>query len=316
MELRRLGTSTLEVSPLALGGNVFGWTIDEARSFDVLDAYTAAGGNFIDTADVYSRWVPGHHGGESETILGRWMRARGNRGRVVIATKVGMEMGPDAKGLSRKHILGSVEASLARLQTDYIDLYISHQDDPTVPVEETLETYDALIRRGLVRAIGASNFSAERLQASLDAAAAGGLPAYVSLQPHYNLVERGSFEGPLARLCQTRGLGVTPYFPLAAGFLSGKYRSAADIARSARARMLGKYLDDRGLGVLAALDAASATLQATPAAIAIAWLLAQPGITAPIVSATSVAQLQTSLSGLALRLPREFLADLDRASHP
>lgn len=316
MELRRLGTSTLEVSPLALGGNVFGWTIDEARSFDVLDAYTAAGGNFIDTADVYSRWVPGHHGGESETILGRWMRARGNRGRVVIATKVGMEMGPDAKGLSRKHILGSVEASLARLQTDYIDLYISHQDDPTVAVEETLETYDALIQRGLVRAIGASNFSAERLQASLDAAAAGGLPAYVSLQPHYNLVERGSFEGPLARLCQTRGLGVTPYFPLAAGFLSGKYRSAADIARSARARMLGKYLDDRGLGVLAALDAASATLQATPAAIAIAWLLAQPGITAPIVSATSVAQLQTSLSGLALRLPREFLADLDRASHP
>lgn len=314
MELRRLGTSSLEVSPLAFGGNVFGWTIDEPRSFEVLDAFVAAGGNFIDTADVYFRWKPGNQGGESETILGRWMKARGNRKRIVLATKVGMEMGPDAKGLSRRYILKAVEDSLARLQTDYIDLYQSHEDDPATPIEETLETYDLLIRQGKVRVIGASNFSPERLQASLDLAAARGLPAYASLQPHYNLVERSGFEGPMQSLCVARGLGVIPYFPLAAGFLSGKYRSQDDVAKSARGMFLGKYLDDRGLRVLAALDAASAALGAEHAAIALAWLLARPGITAPIVSATSVTQLQSSLKAATLRLPPEIVAALDRAS--
>lgn len=316
MELRRLGTSSLEVSPLAFGGNVFGFTLDEPRSFEVLDAFVAAGGNFIDTADVYFRWKPGNQGGESETILGRWMKVRGNRGRVVIATKVGMEMGPEAKGLSRRYIMKAVEDSLTRLQTDYIDLYQSHEDDLATPIEETLDTYALLIKQGKVRAIGASNFSVERLQAALDLSAARGLPAYASLQPQYNLMERSAFEGALQTLCVQRGLAVIPYFPLASGFLTGKYRSQDDVARSARGMFVGKYLDDRGMRVLAALDAASAALGAEPATTALAWLLAKPAVTAPIVSATSVTQVQATMKAATLRLPPDIVAALDRTSQP
>jgi aryl-alcohol dehydrogenase-like predicted oxidoreductase len=314
LEKRQLGASALAVSPLAFGGNVFGWTVDEPRSFELLDAYVAAGGNFIDTADMYSRWKPGNRGGESETIIGRWMKARGNRHDVIIATKVGMEMGPDAKGLSRRYILQAVEASLARLQTDFIDLYQSHTDDPDTPIEETLETYDLLVKQGKVRVIGASNFATDRMRASLDTSKAHRWPAYCSLQPHYNLMERSGFEGDLQNLCVARGIGVIPYFPLAAGFLSGKYRSEADLGKSPRGKALAKYLDERGLRVLAALDRAAQAHDTQPAAVALAWLLDQPAITAPIVSATSVEQLQASLRATELQLTPETLADLNRAS--
>ncbi len=314
MEKRQLGASALAVSPLAFGGNVFGWTVDEPQSFELLDAYVAAGGNFIDTADLYSRWKPGNRGGESETIIGRWMKARGNRHDVIIATKVGMEMGPDAKGLSRRYILQAVEASLSRLQTDFIDLYQSHTDDPDTPIEETLETYDLLVKQGKVRVIGASNFATDRLRTSLDTSKSHRWPAYCSLQPHYNLLERTGFEGDLQNLCVARGVGVIPYFPLAAGFLSGKYRSEADLGKSPRGKALAKYLDERGLRVLAALDRAAQAHDTQPAAVALAWLLEQPAITAPIVSATSVEQLQASLRAATLQLPPETLADLNRAS--
>lgn len=316
MTLRPLGRSPLRVSPIAFGGNVFGWTLDEARSFEMLDAYVARGGNFIDTADVYSRWVPGNAGGESEAIIGRWLKSRGHRDRLVIATKVGMEMGPGAKGLAPDYIRRSLEASLARLQTDYVDLYQSHVDDPDTPIEETLATYDQLIREGKVRHVGASNFTAPRLEESLRVSEAKGLPAYVSLQPHYNLLERAGFEAELGPLCQRHGVGVIPYFPLAAGFLSGKYRSEADLAKSPRGAGLNlrRYLDDRGLRVLGALDQVANRLGSTPATVAIAWLLAQPAITAPIASATSLAQLQSLFDAAALTLDGDALALLDRAS--
>jgi aryl-alcohol dehydrogenase-like predicted oxidoreductase len=314
VEKHRLGRSALVVPPLCLGGNVFGWTADEPTSFAVLDAAVDAGLTFIDTADVYSRWAPGHRGGESETILGRWMKARGNRDRIVIATKVGMEMGPDRKGLAKAYILRAVEDSLRRLQTDIIDLYQSHRDDPKTPVEETLEAYQALIEAGKVRFIGASNFGAERLAAALDAADKKGLPRYESLQPHYNLCERADYERNLEPICRAREVGVIPYFALASGFLTGKYRSQADLAKSARGSAVSKYLTPRGLRILDALDAVAERHGAKPAHVALAWLMARPGITAPIASATSVEQVRDLAAATRLALTAEDIAALDAAS--
>ena len=285
MQMRKLGNSGVEVSSLALGGNVFGWTADEAMSFKLLDAYVAAGGNFIDTADTYSRWAPGHQGGESETVIGKWLKQRADRAKIVIATKVGAEMGPDRKGLKQAYILQSVEQSLRRLQTDYIDLYQSHRDDADTPVEETLAAYAELVAKGKVRVIGASNFTAERLAESLQASRQHGWPLYQSLQPHYNLCERADYERNLEALCLREGLGVIPYFSLAAGFLTGKYRTEADLAKSPRGQGVKKYLNERGLRILAALDSVAKQYSSTPASVAIAWLIARPSVTAPIASA-------------------------------
>lgn len=314
MTTRTLGNSTLKVSPLCLGGNVFGWTIDERTSFTILDALVAAGFNFIDTADIYSRWVPGNKGGESETIIGNWMKRSGNRSKVIIATKVGMEMGPNDKGLSKAYIFRAVERSLQRLQTDYIDLYQSHQDDPATPIEETLEAYAELIKQGKVRVIGASNFTAERLSAALEASERNGYPRYESLQPHYNLYERAGYEAALEPLCLEKKLGVIPYFSLASGFLTGKYRSEADLSKSPRGQGVKKYLDARGLRILAALDEVAQRLHATPGKVALAWLLARPSITAPIASATNVEQLRDLLDATNLRLDTGSIELLNQAS--
>ena len=316
MDKRRLGRSDLMVSPLCLGGNVFGWTADEATSFKVLDAYADAGLNFIDTADVYSTWVPGHTGGESEVIIGKWMKARGNRDTLVIATKVGSEMGPNRKGLSKSYIRSAVEASLQRLQTDYVDLYQSHRDDLDTPQQETLGAYEELIREGKVRAIGASNFTAARLKEALEISAESGLPRYESLQPKYNLSDRAEYEAELEPLCRREEVGVIPYYGLASGFLTGKYRSDADFGKSVRGGRMSAYLDDRGRRILAALDAVAARKRATPAQIALAWLMARPGITAPIASATSVEQIRDLVQATEVRLDNEDVAQLDRASNP
>src|SRR3972149_4602415 len=254
MKKRKLGNSGREVAPLALGGNVFGWTADEKTSFRLLDAFTAGGGNLIDTADIYSAWVPGHKGGESETVLGKWLKQTGNRKKVLVATKVGMEMGPDKKGLSKPYILRAAEDSLRRLQTDHIDLYQAHADDPETPLEETLEAFAQLIRQGKVRAIGASNYNAERLSKALQVSERQGVPAYRSIQPLYNLYDRAEYETELESLCREKGMGVIPYFPLASGFLTGKYRSEKDLAGRARGDMVKKYMDDRGFRILDALD--------------------------------------------------------------
>jgi len=315
MQRRKLGNSDIDIAPLVFGGNVFGWTIDEDTSFRLLDAFVGRGFNCIDTADVYSVWVPGHVGGESETVLGNWMKARGNRGDVVIATKVGWEMTKEKKGLKKAYILQAVEDSLRRLQTDYIDLYQSHKDDPDTPVDETLEAHAVLVKAGKVRAIGASNFGAPRLEASLAASAAHGWPRYATLQPHYNLIERSDYEQNLEAVCVREGLGVIPYFSLAAGFLTGKYRTQADLAKSPRGPAFAKkYLDARGMRVLDALDAVAARRKSAPAAVALAWLLARPSITAPIVSATSMAQLETMFSAVDLKLERADIDALDAAS--
>lgn len=314
MKMRNLGDSGLEVGPLAFGGNVFGWTIDEPTSFRLLDAFVEAGFNLIDTADVYSRWVPGNQGGESEAIIGKWLKQGGKRDKVILATKVGMEMGPDRKGLSRAHIVRSVEDSLKRLQTDRIDLYQSHQDDPGTPLEETLGAYGDLIRQGKVRAIGASNYSAERLAEALRVSRENSLPAYVCLQPEYNLVERAGFEEGLEPICLEAGLAVTPYYSLASGFLTGKYRSESDLAGSARGKSVEKYLDDRGLGILKALDEVAGRYSSTPARVAIAWLLARPSVTAPIASATSLGQLSDLIEATKLELDEPAITLLNRAS--
>lgn len=311
---RPLGKSGITVAPLALGGNVFGWTADEARSFEVLDAFVEAGFNLIDTADVYSRWAPGHQGGESETILGKWFKQTGNRGRVVLATKVGMEMGPDAKGLSKKYILEAVERSLARLQTDYIDLYQSHQDDQQTPLEETLSAYDQLLKQGKIRTIGASNYSAARLSESLEVSHAKGLPHYQCLQPLYNLCERPAFEDTLEAVCEKSGLGVLPYFSLASGFLSGKYRSEKDLGQSTRGGAVKKYLNEKGFRILDALDAVAREKNSTPAGVAIAWLIARPSVTAPIASATSVPQLEALIAATELTLDPASIEKLNAAS--
>jgi aryl-alcohol dehydrogenase-like predicted oxidoreductase len=312
MKTRPLGTSGLEVAPLAFGGNVFGWTADEPTSFALLDAFVARGFNLIDTADAYSRWVPGHTGGESETIIGRWLKARGARDRVVIATKVGIEMAPGEAGLSAAYILRAVERSLTRLQTDYIDLYQAHRDDPATPQEETLEAFDRLVRAGKVRAIGASNFSAARLATALEASDAHHYVRYATLQPDYNLYDRVGFEAELAGLCRREGLGVIPYYALASGFLTGKYRSEADLGKSPRGARAKTMLNPRGLRILGALDAVGATLGATPSQVALAWLMAR--VTAPIASATSVAQLEELLAAAELHLSAESIARLDAAS--
>lgn len=311
---RQLGKTGLEVGPLMLGGNVFGWTADEATSFAILDAFVAAGMDFVDTANVYSRWAPGNRGGESEAILGRWFARSGRRDRVVLATKCGMEMGPGEAGLSRAAIIRAAESSLRRLGTDRIDLYQSHKDDPNTPLDETLRAYDDLIKQGKVRAIGASNYSAARLAESLRASRAAGLPAYGSLQPEYNLYDRAKFEAELEPLCVREGLGVVPYYALASGFLTGKYRSEADLSRSPRGQKARNYLDDRGRGILAALDEVAARLASTPGRVAIAWLLARPSVTAPIASATSLGQLDDLLAATHLFLDAAAVATLDRAS--
>ena len=314
MQKRKLGNSGLEVSPLCFGGNVFGWTADEPTSHQLLDAFVASGFNFIDTADVYSRWAPGHQGGESETVMGTWLKQRGRRDHVIIATKAGSEMGPQKKGLSRAYILTAVEDSLQRLQTDYIDLYQSHRDDAATPVEETLEAYAQLVRQGKVRAIGASNFTAERLAESLAASRAKGYPRYQSLQPNYNLYDRADYETHLEPLCVKEGLAVIPYFSLASGFLTGKYRSQDDLAKSARGKFVQKYVNDRGFRILAALDQVASRHGATPGKVAIAWLMARPSITAPIASATSLQQLHELLDAVNLKLDPASIEQLNQAS--
>jgi aryl-alcohol dehydrogenase-like predicted oxidoreductase len=311
---RSIGNSGLSVSPLIFGGNVFGWTVDEQAAFSLLDAFLASGFNCIDTADVYSSWAPGNRGGESETIIGKWMKARGNRAEVVIATKVGSDMGRGKRGLSKSYILRAVEDSLRRLQTEYIDLYQTHRDDPATPVEETLEAYARLISEGKVRAIGASNLSASRLAESLDSSAVNSLPRYESLQPEYNLCERQEYEREFEPLCRARNLAVIPYYPLASGFLSGKYRSNHDLSKSVRGSGIRKYLIERGYRILAALDQVSAGCHAAPAAVALAWLLARPSITAPIVSATSTRQWEELAPAPEIRLDSASVEILDKAS--
>ncbi|MFO7276673.1 MAG: aldo/keto reductase [Pseudomonadota bacterium] len=315
MSDRQLGTSGLATPPLVLGGNVFGWTADEKTSHAILDAFVAGGGKMIDTADVYSTWVPGHKGGESETIIGTWLAARGRRDDVLIATKVGMEIGGE-KGLAPARIEAAVEGSLRRLRTDYIDLYYAHVDDADTPLEETLAAFDRLVRAGKVRAIGASNYEAPRLEQALDISARRGFASYTVLQPRYNLMDRSQFEGPLQQLCVERNIAALPYFGLASGFLTGKYRSDKDLEGRARARAVAQYMNERGFAVLNALDEVAAEARATPAQVALAWLAAQPGVAAPIASATSVAQTEELLGAMRLVLTKEQLARLDAASRP
>jgi aryl-alcohol dehydrogenase-like predicted oxidoreductase len=308
-----LGHSGIEVAPWALGGNVFGWTADERTSFDLLDRFVASGFNLIDTADVYSKWLPGHKGGESESIIGKWLERRGRRDDVVIATKVGMEMGPKDKGLSAKYIHEAVDRSLERLGTDYIDLYQAHIDDPDTPLEETLGAFAELVEAGKVRAIGASNYEADRLEAALRVSKAHEWPRFETLQPRYNLYDRVSFEGPLADLCAREEIGVISYFGLASGFLTGKYRSERDLADRPRAYGVKRMLNERGFRILAALDAVAADHRATPAQVALAWLRAR-GVTAPIASATSVAQLDELAASAELDLEPAAVAVLNEAS--
>jgi aryl-alcohol dehydrogenase-like predicted oxidoreductase len=315
MQLRPLGRSGLQVSPLCFGGNVFGWTVDEATSFRLLDAWLDAGFNFIDTADVYSAWAPGHAGGESETVIGKWLRASGKRDRVVLATKVGKPMGPGRQGLAPAYIRQAVEDSLRRLQTGHIDLYQSHDDDASVPLEDTLGAFTDLIAAGKVRAIGASNHGAPRLAQALDVSERLKLARYECLQPLYNLYDRKVYEEALEPLCARRGLGVINFYALAAGFLTGKYRAAQDAAKSARGPgATAKYLNPRGLRILAALDQAAAQYGAKPGQIALAWQMARPSITAPIASATSLEQLGELAAAARLKLDAATLAALDAAS--
>jgi aryl-alcohol dehydrogenase-like predicted oxidoreductase len=310
--LRKLGSSDLEVFPLSLGGNVFGWTADEAQSFAVLDAYTAGGGNFVDTADGYSAWVPGHKGGESETIIGKWFAARGNRSEVVLATKVSTH--PEYKGLSAANIKAAADASLRRLGTDYIDLYYTHFDDLSVPVEEIIGALDELVRAGKVREIAASNISAERLAESVEFSDREGLARYVALQPHYNLVSRDTYEGPLQEVASRTGLAAVPYFALASGFLTGKYRPGTTVD-SARAEGAGKHLDtERGIRVLTALDEVAQAHDAEVATVALAWLSARPTVAAPIASARTVDQLPALLAVADLILTDAEVARLTEAS--
>ncbi|AWM33114.1 aldo/keto reductase [Hymenobacter nivis] len=311
---RELGHSGLYIAPLVLGGNVFGWTADENASFAVLDAFVAGGGNAIDTADVYSAWAPGHEGGgQSETVIGKWLAQRGRRDDVLIFTKVGMELGPGKKGLSKAYIKRAVEDSLRRLQTDYIDLYQSHKDDESLPVTEPLEAYAELLKEGKIRAIGASNFKPTRLQAALDAAK-NGLPRYESLQPEYNLYDREAFEKDDLPIVQASGIGVIPYFGLAAGFLTGKYRAEADLQKSPRGAGIGKkYLNGKGLALLSALDAVADRHSATPAQVALAWLMQAPGITAPIASGTSPGQVTELTEAMSLQLKTADVTELQAA---
>ncbi|MGZ5062638.1 MAG: aldo/keto reductase [Usitatibacter sp.] len=314
MDKRPLGSSGLSAAPLALGGNVFGWTADEATSFAILDRFVELGFNLIDTANTYSTWVPGHVGGESETIIGKWLAKTHKRDRVIIATKVGMQI-EGAKGLKRALIEGHVEKSLTRLQTDRIDLYQTHADDLDTPVQETLEALDRLVKAGKVRAIGASQYKPDRLRESLETSKRLGIARYQTLQPEFNLYDRAGFERDLQPVALEYGLAVIPFFGLAKGFLSGKYRKASDIEGRPRAAGLKKYFEgDRGMKILAALDSVSKRMGSTPAQVSLAWIMAQPSIAAPIVSATSVAQLDEIAGAAKLKLDKEALAELDRAS--
>ncbi|TWI98164.1 aryl-alcohol dehydrogenase-like predicted oxidoreductase [Mucilaginibacter frigoritolerans] len=314
MNKREIGTSGIKVVPLSFGGNVFGWTINEQQSFTILDAFVDAGLDFIDTADVYSYWVPGNKGGESEIIIGDWLKKSGKRDNVIIATKVGKPMGEGKKGLSRKYITEAVEASLKRLQTDYIDLYQSHDDDKDTPFLETLETYTDLIKQGKVRAIGASNYDGIRLKEALQVSKDNNLAAYQCLQPEYNLYEREYYEKELEPVCRERNVGVITYFSLASGFLTGKYRSEDDLSKSNRGQGVKKYLNPRGYKILAALDKVSAEYNTTPATVAIAWVIARPGITAPIASATSIKQLDSLIKATELKLNSDAIDLLNSAS--
>lgn len=314
MQNRKLGKSNISVGPLALGGNVFGWTADEATSFKLLDAFIDSGLNLVDTADSYSTWVPGHVGGESEAFIGKWLKKSGKRDQVVLATKVASPMGEGKQGLSRKYIQSAVEASLQRLQTDYIDLYQSHKDDPNTPIEETLSAYAELVKQGKVRAIGCSNFTAARIEESLKASREREYPEYVSLQPNYNLYDREDYEKNLEPAVVKHGLGVIPYFSLASGFLTGKYRSKAETEKAARAGMLGKYFTERGTRILAALENVAKEHNATQAQVALAWLIARPSITAPIASATKIEQLHDIIGATKLKLRPGAVEELDQAS--
>ncbi len=312
MKAKQLGSSSIQIQPFVLGSNVFGWTIDEQRSYEILDAFAASECNMIDTADVYSRWAAGNKGGESETIIGYWMQKRKNRKHIIIATKVGSDMG-EGVSLKAAYIIKAAEKSLERLQTDYIDLYQSHRDDPATPPEETLRAYETLIQQGKVRYIGASNFSTERLQQSISAAT-NGLPRYVSFQPEYNLYNRQQFENEYQQLCMKENVGVICYYSLASGFLTGKYRNEADLTKSKRGAGIKKYFDERGKTILDALDDVSDRYHTTHAAVALAWIIAQPGITAPIASATSVGQLNELLESTQLHLQEADIEMLTEAS--
>lgn len=314
MQKRQLGNTGIEVAPLAFGGNVFGWTIDEPTSFKILDAFTGAGFNLIDTADSYSRWAPGNKGGESETIIGSWMKKRGNRNNVIIATKLGSDMGDGKKGLSRKYVFAAVEDSLKRLQTDHIDLYQSHFDDLATPVEETMGAFAELIQQGKVRAVGASNLSIERLKASVEYSEKNNLPRYETLQPLYNLYDREKFEKEYQSFCKEKNISVINYYSLASGFLTGKYRSENDLNKSARGGDVKKYLTERGLKILDALDKVSAEYNTTPASVAIAWLLTRETIAAPIASATKIEQLNDLVKAIDIQLNKDAIEKLNRAS--
>jgi len=314
MEKRKIGNSDLETYPIIFGGNVFGWTIDEKTSFGILDAFVDHGFNMIDTADVYSVWAPGNHGGESETIIGQWIKNKGNRDKVVIATKVGYAMSPEKKGLSAKYILQEVEESLKRLQTGYIDLYQTHADDLETPIEETLEAYATLIKQGKVRVIGTSNMKADRITQSLECSAKLAIPAYQSIQPEYNLYSRQQYETELEPLAKEKNIGVITYFSLASGFLSGKYRSEEDFTKSKRGGGIKKYFTERGFSILKALDEVANKHSSDPASVSLAWLIARPGITAPIASATSIDQLHALTRSIDIRLDAEDVEKLDMAS--
>jgi len=314
MDKRKLGNTDLLVSPITFGGNVFGWTLDEKNSFEILDGFIDAGFNLIDTADVYSRWKPGNSGGESEKIIGNWIKARNNRNKIILTTKVGSDMGDGKKGLSKKYILEAIDASLQRLQTDYLDLYQSHFDDLETPVQETLEAYDQLIRAGKIRWIGASNFTPERLKESLETSQRLSLPKYQTFQPEYNLYKREGFEKEMEKVCLDNQLGVISYYALASGFLTGKYRSEADLEKSPRGGGAKDFMNDRGFRILKALDEVSELYNSTPASVALAWLIARPSVTAPIASVTSLNQLQDLTKAAALKLDNEALSILDEAS--
>jgi aryl-alcohol dehydrogenase-like predicted oxidoreductase len=314
VQKRRLGRTDLSIAPMVLGANVFGWTADEKTSFELLDRFVEAGLDTIDTADSYSRWVPGNKGGESETIIGKWTKSRGNRDKVIVVTKVGSDMGQGRTDLSAAYIERAAEASLKRLQTDYIDLYLSHWPDPTTSYEETLGAYQKLLAAGKIRNIGCSNLDAGQLTAALSVASQKSLPRYEVLQPEHNLYDRSSFEGTLAELCRKENIGVITYFGLAKGFLSGKYRSTADLDKSPRGEGVRAYLNPRGFRILAALDAVSARHAAKPAEVALAWLVGRPGVTAPIASATSLAQMESLIRAAGLKLSTADVAELDTAS--
>jgi aryl-alcohol dehydrogenase-like predicted oxidoreductase len=314
MEKRNLGSTGLSVAPLALGGNVFGWTIDEAASFKILDAFVDAGLDLIDTADVYSKWKPGNKGGESETIIGNWLKQSGKRNKVIIATKVGTEMAPDKKGLSKKYILSAVEASLKRLQTDHIDLYQSHYDDPNAPQEETAEAYFQLIKEGKVGAIGASNITPERLTKALEITEQNGFPSYQTLQPLYNLYDREGYEKDFAPICKAHEISVIPYYSLASGFLTGKYRTEDDLSKSQRGQGVKKYMNERGMRILKALDEVAKNHNTQQASVALAWLMTRPNLAAPIASATSIEQLKALIDATHLKLDDASIEKLNEAS--